>query len=170
MSKAPKQIKRRNKAVGVAEALGGVLDPALKKRGFASRDLLEHWVSIAPPPYDQVCRPDRLSWPRGERSAEGATLVLCCADGHGLAVAHDGARIAAAVNRYFGYVLVREVRLSAAPFMPHSSDGAKTAEGPSSEIRAAVGRMVDAIEDEGLREALRRLGHNVMTNEKSTRR
>ena len=30
------------------------------------------------------------------------------------------ATIAAAINRYFGYVLVGQVRLSAEPFSPHS--------------------------------------------------
>ncbi|MEO5807131.1 DciA family protein [Devosia sp.] len=151
--------KRRNRAVGLADALSGALDPVLKKRGFASRDILTHWSAIAPSPYNGVAMPDKLSWPRGERSAEGATLYLRCAPGHALAIAHEGQNIAAAINRYFGYVLVGAVRLSAEPFTPHSGAKDKSLSQPSQSIRAKVGASVDTVDDEGLREALRALGH-----------
>ncbi len=98
----------------MAEALSGALDPALKRRGFASRDIITHWKAMAPAPYDKVAMPDKLSWPRGERSASGATLYLRCVPGHALALTHEAPRIAAAVNRYFGYILVDQVRLSIA--------------------------------------------------------
>ncbi|HLV84673.1 MAG TPA: hypothetical protein VKY62_12960, partial [Devosia sp.] len=65
--------KRRNRTMSVADVLAGALDPVLKKRGFASRDIIAHWSVMAPKPYDEVAIPDKLSWPRGERSAEGAT-------------------------------------------------------------------------------------------------
>lgn len=158
-SKAPADAapKRLNRAVSVSEALGRALDPALRKRGFASRDLLEHWGAMAPSPYDKVARPDKLNWPRGERGVEGAVLHLSCHPGHALALAHEGERVVAAINRYFGYLLVGEVRLSATPFI--------TAEAPpipapalGEAARAAVERGVEAVEDPGLRDALRDLG------------
>ena len=42
--------KRLNRTVSVSEALGAALDPVLKKRGFASRDILTHWGRWRPPP------------------------------------------------------------------------------------------------------------------------
>ncbi len=108
--------KRLNRAVGVGEALGKVLDPALKKRGFATRDIVSHWGAMAPTPYDRMARPDKLSWPRGENGAEGAVLHVSCHPGHALALAHEGQKVAASINRYFGYFLVGQVRLSATPF------------------------------------------------------
>jgi len=149
--------KRLNRAVSVSEALGRALDPALRKRGFASRDLLEHWGAMAPAPYDKMARPDKLSWPRGERGVEGAVLHLSCHPGHALALAHEGDRVVAAINRYFGYLLVGHVRLSATPFI-----SAPVAEKPAPILgeaaRAAVERGVEAVEDPGLRDALRDLG------------
>ena len=136
--------KRRNRTMNIADVLSGALDPVLKKRGFASRDILLHWPAMAPKPYDEVAIPDKLTWPRGEKSAEGATLLLRCIPGHALAIAHEGPRIAAAINRYFGYVLVANVRLSAEP---------------APAVRAKVGAQVADVEDEALREALRTLGH-----------
>ena len=164
MTDAPKskplpEFKRRNRTLSVADALAGALDPVLKKRGFASRDILAHWPAIAPSPYDKVAIPDKLAWPRGERSAEGATLHLRCIPGHGLAIAHEGNAIAAAVNRYYGYFLVKDIRLSAEPFSGHSAGGDHKRRQPSQSVIAKVGASVEGVEDEGLREALRALGH-----------
>ena len=156
-AKALKEPKRLNRAVGLAEAIRGALEPAMKKRGFASRDILTHWAAMAPKPYDTLAIPDRLSWPRGDRGAEGATLYLRCAPGHQLALSHEGARVAQAINRYFGYLLVAQCRLSAEPFSPHS---APMPQRPalSEPERRAIGTAVDQVGDEGVREALRALG------------
>ena len=77
------QPKRRNRTMNIADVLSGALDPVLKKRGFASRDIIAHWSAMAPRPYDQVAIPDKLTWPRGEKSAEGATLILRCVPAKG---------------------------------------------------------------------------------------
>ena len=155
----PPEPKRRNKTLTVADVLAGALDPVLKKRGFASRDIITHWHVMAPKPYDEVAIPDKLTWPRGERSAEGATLVLRCVPGHALAISHEGDKIAAAVNRYFGFVLVGAVRLSAEPFTPGSGQKAQTPRQPSQSVIAKVGAQVADVADDDLREALRTLGH-----------
>ena len=155
--KEDKEPRRLNRAVGLTEALGKALDPALKRRGFASRDLLAHWKVMAPAPYDRMARPDKLSWPRGEKGAEGAVLHLCCHPGHALALAHEGQRVAAAVNRYFGYFLVGSVRLSATPFELEQEPPATRPAIPEV-ARARVARTVDRVGDPGVRDALRDLG------------
>ncbi|KKC32490.1 DUF721 domain-containing protein [Devosia psychrophila] len=151
--------KRRNRTMNIADVLAGALDPVLKKRGFASRDIIAHWSVMAPKPYGEVAIPDKLNWPRGERSEEGATLVLRCIPGHALAIAHDGPKIAAAVNRYFGFVLVSTVRLSAEAFTPGSGEKSPKSIQPSQSVAAKVGAQVAEIADDDLREALRTLGH-----------
>lgn len=158
MVKPPTEPKRRNRAVSVADAIAGALDPVLKKRGFASRDILEHWHAMAPAPYNTVAIPDKLSWPRGERSADGATLYLRCQPGHALMLAHEAPAIAAAVNRYFGYVLVGQVRLSAEPFSSGSAGKAPPPPPADPVVEARIGAAVAGVEDEGVREALRMLG------------
>lgn len=158
MAEKSTEPKRLNRTVSVAEALQKALDPALRKRGFASRDIITHWAAMAPIPYDQVAVPDRLSWPRGERGADGATLYLRCLPGHAMAAAHEGPIIAAAINRYFGYVLVGAVRLSAEPFSPNSENQDDSAAEPSPAELAKLDRAVDGVEDEGVKQALRKLG------------
>lgn len=153
------ELKRRNRTMNIADVLSGALDPVLKKRGFASKDIITHWSVMAPKPYDTVAIPDKLTWPRGERSAEGATLMLRCIPGHALAISHEGEKIAAAINRYFGYVLVGAVRLSAEPFTPGSGEKVDRSIQPSQSTKAKVGAQVAEIQDDDLREALRTLGH-----------
>lgn len=146
-----------NRAVGVGEALGSVLDPALKKRGFATRDIISHWSAMAPAPYDRMARPDKLGWPRGEKGAEGAVLHLSCHPGHALALAHEGQKVAAAINRYFGYFLVGQIRLSATPFEIEEKLP-ETVPALPEVTRARIGRTVERVQDPAVREALRELG------------
>ncbi len=153
--------KRLNRAVGVGEALGSALDPVFRKRGFASRDILTHWAAMAPSPYGEVAQPDKLVWPRGEKGVEGATLVLRCHPGHALALAHEGRRIVQAVNRYFGYVLVGQVRLSAEPLRPALEAAARPPAALAEVTRARLSRTVERVEDAQMRDALLRLGQAI---------
>ncbi|SMQ59799.1 hypothetical protein SAMN06295905_0285 [Devosia lucknowensis] len=152
------QPKRRNKTLSVADALSGALDPVLRKRGFAGRDIITHWRLIAPKPFDDTTLPDKLTWPRSERSAEGATLYLRCAPGQALFAQHEAPAIAAAVNRYFGYILINDVRLSAEPFTPSSGRRVQKPYQPSQSELAKVGKATEKVEDDDLREALHALG------------
>jgi len=146
--------------VGVAEALNRVLDSALKKRGFATRDILANWEAMAPKPYDKAALPAELKWTRGA-GHEGATLFLRCAEGQRLALAHEGQLIASAVNRYFGYFLVREVKLSAEPFTRGSGPKAHSPTTPP-EVTRRADQVVAAVEDPALKDALKALGEAVL--------
>lgn len=150
--------KRRNRTLSVSDALSGALDPVLKKRGFAGRDIIAQWRHIAPPPFDQTTLPDKLTWPRHDHAAEGATLYLRCAPGQALFAQHEAPAIAAAVNRYFGYVLINDVRLSAEPFTPGSGQKVQKPRQPSQSDIAKVGKATEMVADDDLREALQALG------------
>ncbi len=152
------ESKRRNRTHSVADALAGALDPVLKKRGFASRDIITHWRAIAPPPFDATTQPDKLSWPRAASGADGAVLHLRCAPGQALFAQHEAPAIAAAVNRYFGYVLVSEIRLTAEPFSPGSGARVQKTRQPSQSAIAKVGAATEKVEDSDLRDALQELG------------
>jgi len=154
--------KRLNRAVGVGEALNKALDPVFRKRGFASRDLITHWAAMAPVPYDRIAAPDKLVWPRGERNAGGATLYLRCASGHALALQHEGPMIAASINRYFGYVLVGGVRLSAEPFVAEAAAPAPKPR-PADVPNPVADRQVEGVADEGVRAALQRLARGIVS-------
>jgi hypothetical protein len=156
--RSEKAPKRLNRTVKAGEAIRGALDPALKRRGFASRDILAHWHAMAPSPFDTVALPDRLVWPRHTPNAVGATLYLRCAGGHHLALVHEAPRIAAAINRYFGYVLVEQIKLAIEPFTPGSAVPAPAAPEIDGATRAAIDRTVAGVGDPRVRQALAQLG------------
>ncbi len=153
--------KRLNRAVGVSEALSGVLGAALKKRGFATRDLLARWADIAPKPYDTLSVPAELKWPRGA-GHEGAVLYLRCTEGQRIALAHQAPLITSAVNRYFGYFLVREVRLSPEP-MKRPVPAAPRNQPAAPEVAQRAGSAVTEVADPALKEALKSLGEQVLS-------
>ena len=160
----PAAPKRLNRTVGVAEALNSVLDSALKKRGFATRDILANWASMAPKPYDTAAVPAELKWPRGA-GHEGATLFLRCAESQRRALAHEAPMVAAAVNRYFGYFLVREVKLSAEPFIRSSAPKSQVEPTPPEVAKHAV-EAVAEVEDPALKDALKTLGEAVLSRKR----
>lgn len=166
MSKDKKTPKRRNRITGLGDAVGTAIDPVFRKRGFASRDIVTNWAAMAPVPYNKTTIPDRLMWPRGEAGADGAILFLRCAEGQRLALAHEGDAVAAAVNRYFGYLLVGAVKLSAAPFSSGSTAPSKNTAEPSAETRQIVDDALGSVEDDGLKSALRHLGHSLYERDK----
>lgn len=159
MGEDPKD-KRRNRVSGLGEAIGGVLDPVFAKRGFANREIMSNWAVIAPSMYKDVTFPDRLQWRRNQGD-EGGTLFLRCAEAQRLAVSHDADLIAGAVNRYFGYLLVQTVKLSAEPFTPRSAALDKPAPEPDSATKAEIAAHLDDLTDEDLKAALTRLGYSL---------
>jgi len=153
--------KRLNRAVGVSEALSGVLGTMLRKRGFATRDLLARWPDIAPRPYDTLAVPAELKWPRGA-GHEGAVLYVRCTEGQRLALAHQAPLIAAAVNRYFGYFLVREVKLHPEPMKRPAPPATRPAPPPPEAVQHAES-AVTGVDDTKLRDALKSLGEQVLS-------
>jgi len=159
--KSTKPFKRRGKLAGVGELVDKIIDPHLRKRGFASRDLLTHWDVIAPAPYNKVSIPDRLVWRRAEKGGQGALLFLRCVDAHRLALTYESELIAGAINRYFGYVLVDSIKLSVEPFIAASGKKAQPAREPNTQERARIEAELDNIEDEKLKSSLRKLGYGL---------
>jgi hypothetical protein len=157
-------MKRTGRLKDVGDLAGRIIGPALKKRGFASRDIMAQWSAIAPPPYDRVTFPDRLKWRRGEAGGQGAILFLRCAEAHRLALAHDSAAIAGAINRYFGYVLVDTVKLSAAPFLAAGDVGKHKTIKASPEQKTEIEKTIKNVQDDGLKQALRKLGQGIKTS------
>lgn len=158
---------RLNRTIGLGDAINKSIDPILKKRGFANRDLIANWPVFAPAPYNKVAIPDRLIWSRknnasqnntSQEGEQGATLFLRCAPTHALALNHESAKIAAAINRYFGYVLINKIKLSLEPFSPSSSKKPNKEKTISKEISNAVNKEVSNVKDDELKQALRELG------------
>lgn len=159
--------KRKNRSVQLGDVIDGMLDPALRRRGFANRDLIVNWASIAPAPWDRATLPDKLVWPRKDRpDPEGAVLYLRCLESHKVMLPHEAPAITMAINRYFGYLLIRGVRLSLNPLSLPQAAAKPVRQDLSAQARGRIAEETSGIEDPELRAALEKLGRGVLGKRK----
>lgn len=159
--------KRRSfNAVPVSDLAAGILDPVLRRRAGITIGLVQSWDEIAGAGLAATTRPEKIAWPRRLREDdpfEPGTLVVACEGMAALHLQHQSGEVIGRVNAFLGFAAVARLKIVQKPVAvaakkrpsPRKLDGAET---------ARLDRMVDAIEDDGLREALARLGRSVVGN------
>lgn len=162
--KPPTRRKRGFEAAGrlVAADLRG---PA-EKRGFAVSKLLTHWEDIVGPETAAIALPVKITYGRGF----GGTLVLLTTGGNAPVLDMQKDAIIDKVNACHGYRAVSRVHITqTAPtgfaegqvaFAPKPK---REAPPPDPKRLAQTLSGMETIEDTGLRDALARLGRNVLT-------
>ncbi|MGF1561520.1 MAG: DUF721 domain-containing protein [Geminicoccaceae bacterium] len=147
--------RRGGPARRLNDDLSRLVAPSARKQGFGEARLLADWRSIVGEALASRCMPVRLSTQRGAR-----TLHVQVEPGFALEVQHDAPRIMQRINGHFGCRMVSRLQLLQAP-MPTAAGGGSTA-APAVPLSPAdergIAAEVAAIEDEGLRAALNRLG------------
>lgn len=157
--------KRRSfNAVPVSDLAAGILDPVLRRRAGITIGLVQSWDEIAGAQLAATTRPEKIAWPRRlheDDPFEPGTLIIACEGMAALHLQHQSGEVIARVNAFLGFAAVARLKIVQKPVAvaakkrpsPRKLDGAET---------ARLDRMVDAIEDDGLREALVRLGRSVV--------
>ncbi len=160
---APKNKMRG--ARPVSEFVSAILDPALRKKTGISVGLLENWPEIAGPELGGSTRPERIIWP--PRDAQGdsfrpGTLVLACDQSVVLKVQHLMGELLSRLNTFFGYAALARIRIIQKPVKPWRDTPAK----PAAELSDAEQRHIDDltqnIDDDQLRNSLKRLGRSIV--------
>jgi hypothetical protein len=133
------------------------LSDAFKKQGFASTELVTNWPAIVGAEIAAHAEPIRIQWLRpveGEAPQPG-TLVLRVEGPAAIEIQHLSKVILERVNRFFGWQAVGKIGIRQAPLRRRASK-------PRPVIDAAecarIAAALPAIEDDGLRQALARLG------------
>lgn len=128
------------------------------RQGFASAELVTHWPEIAGAEIANLAEPIKLQWPRTTTPGESepATLVLRVEGPAAIEVQHLSPVILERVNRFLGWRAVARIALRQAPIRRTAKPVRAAA--PSEAQRAAIKATLGAIDDEGLRDALARLG------------
>jgi hypothetical protein len=140
----------------LATLINRCLGEAFARQGFASADIVTHWPEIVGPEVAAHAEPIKLQWPRGEDEDEPATLVLRVEGPVALEIQQLSAVILERVNRFFGWRAVGRMVLRQAPLARRTPPRRPT--GPSAEAVAKAAASLPPIADEGLRDALARLG------------
>jgi hypothetical protein len=138
--------------------LSDVFSDVYAKQGFAARELVTRWAEIAGAEIAAHAEPLKMQWPRPVEGQpqEPATLVLRVEGPMALEIQHSSDVILQRVNRFFGWSAVGRLALRQAPLSRR--DRPKRIRAPDPASVAAVEKTLSAVEDEGLRAALARLG------------
>ena len=144
--------------------LSGRIRGAAESRGFSHAQIVTRWPEIVGPDIARIAEPVKVTY---ARQGVGATLVVLTKGAFGPELEMQKPRIREAVNAIYGYNAIARVQITQtagttgfaearAPFeaAPNPVTPAK-----SSAVRATVA----PIESENLRDALARLGQNIMS-------
>lgn len=138
---------------------------AFARYGFAQADVVANWDAIVGGELAAVSAPERIRWPRGsgeEAQKQGGTLVIRAAPGRALELQYEASRIISAINSFFGYgavaqlKVVQAVEIAGRPRTP-----------PALPAKPVCEQAVSTVEDPSLREALERLGRGVARSSSS---
>ncbi len=162
-------IKRRKRGFERASALAaGRIRSASESRGFAVSRLLTHWGEIVGPDIARMARPVDVTY--GQKF--GATLTLLTTGANAPMLEMQKDMIRERVNTCYGYAAVQKVRITqtaATGFAEGQAvfDPKPEAHPTQAPVTPAAREAAATVADTGLREALERLGANVLSPPKS---
>lgn len=142
----------------LAAFVPAVAGKALDKRGLALGALLTDWGTIVGPTLASRTIPYKITFPPGRR--EDAVLQVRVSGAYALEIQHAEPQIIERINGHFGFRAVGRLRLIQAPPQAPQRRAAR-ARKLKPEEEAAIAETAGRVEDEGLREALARLGRAI---------
>ena len=159
---------RRNKRDGytgprsIAKVLDKAMGASTAARGFTQTAVITQWPAIVGESWARDCAPEKLVFPRGERS--GATLHIRTPGSVAIELQHMEPVLVERINRYFGFRAVARLALTQAPVARPGPlpDAAPPPVTPADEKR--LRETVTAVTDAELRGALLDLGRGVARN------
>lgn len=148
---------RRAQGRPLADLVGGALQSAFKRQGFAAVDIISHWEDIVGPELAGRTEPLKLVWPRREDPFSTGILTVRVEGAYALELQHLSPVVIERVNRYFGWACVGRLAIRQGPVTRKGRKPSLPAE-PAPEAVAQVERNLGEFEDEELKSALARLG------------
>ncbi|HMF66924.1 MAG TPA: DciA family protein [Phyllobacterium sp.] len=147
----------------LADPAAGILDPVLRKRAGITIELVQAWEEVVGSALGAQSRPLKLLWPRRAHEDDPfqpATLVVACQGFTAMRIQHETGEIISRVNAFLGFAAVGRIKIEQKPI---EQPVAKRRSLPPIDAATAdkVSRSVEPIEDDGLREALQRLGQSI---------
>ena len=159
--------KGRGGPAPLGEFLAELVAPALARQGLGETSLITDWTEIVGAHIAKSCRPIEVQWPprAARRNPDApigsATLVLRVEGAFALEAQHSAAVIIERVNAHLGWRCIGKVAFRQGP-LDNAARRAPKAAAPSVRAKELAAQYAAPIEAEDLREALTRLGAQVI--------
>jgi hypothetical protein len=147
----------------LADLVDAVIDPVLARQGFGESQIVLYWEDIVGERLAAMSEPLALKWPpRGPARTEHApaTLVVRVETGFALELQHLAAIVIERVNGYLGFACIDRLALRQGPVTRRAAARKRSA--PSAQAVATAEAMIQGVSEGPLREALTRLGAQVI--------
>jgi hypothetical protein len=161
------RFQKRPWSQPLADLVAKAIDPVLVRQGFGESSLILHWEDIVGERLAAMTQPIKLQWQRRgqnydpEGSFEPTSLVVRVETGFALELQHLSGVVIERVNAHLGWRCVGRLLLKQGPI-----DRLSRAKPPRPALDPATTKvaeqMVTGIADDGLRQALTRLGARVL--------
>lgn len=161
-------LKKYSGIQPVADLAAGILDPVLRKRAGLSLGLVQSWEEIVGERLCRLTRPEKIAWPRRmheDDPFEPATLVVACEGRAALHLQHETGEVIERVNAFLGFAAISRIKIVQKPVAVAQKQPVRQRALSEAET-SRIGSMVSKIEDDGLREALSKLGRSVLADRK----
>jgi len=165
-----KQWTNRRGAQPVSDLVSKLLDPVIERRAGMTMDLVASWDEIVGQPHASHTRPEKLHWPRqisDDDPFEPATLVVACDGGHAVFFQHDSTTIIARVNSYFGFAAVARLKLLQKPVANVPLKSRPAARSLEPQAQANLDSLLQSVENDELKSALKKMGQGVFSRRSS---
>jgi hypothetical protein len=159
----PYERPRGGPARPVAELVPQIGRAAFRRFGFVQSSVVTRWHEIVGERHAQVCMPEAIRFPPGEKT--GGILQLVVLPAHAPLIQHVIPEIIDRVNRFFGYQAVAKVKLRQGQVKPPRAEGPRTAAPSLKPIPLELGDSLRDIGDPELRAVLESLARSVDAKE-----
>ena len=162
------QKRRQRDAKPLADLVGKAMTPACRKRGFASVDIVASWAEIVGERYGTRVQPDRLIWPRRpdltdpEHPPEPATLVVHTDGATALLLTHETPQVLERINTFYGWAAIGRIKVLQKPVLAKQPEKPKSLRPLTNSEEERLAGHVEGVENDRLREALKKLGAQVI--------
>lgn len=153
-----------------ASLLSGKIRKASESRGFAQSRLLTNWAEVVGDEAAAISRPVEVSYGRG--GGMGATLTLLTTGANAPLLEMQKEQLRARVNAVYGYNAIARVRVTQTAATGFSEGRVafehapkRTATPLDPALRARATETTAPIGDDSLRDALARLGENILNKQ-----
>jgi hypothetical protein len=143
----------------IAELMPEVGRTAFRRFGFVQSSVVTRWPEIVGAKYAQVCSPESIRFPPGEKT--GGILQLVVIPAHATIIQHVVPEIIDRVNRFFGYQAVARAKLRQGAVKPPSAEKSATAPPSLRPIPLELGDSLRDIGDPELRAVLESLARSM---------